>query len=892
MRRRPILDADRWRRITELLDAALERPEKERAAWLAAECGEDSDLAEEVSSLLAAHGEAGSFLEPPARNEPFGQRPIVSVLPSAAGASAEGWAGRRVGNYTLVREIGRGGMSVVYLAERADQAYEHQVAVKLVYPGLVDPRLAERLVAERHILARLEHPNIARLLDGGTTEDGVPFFVLERIDGLPIDRHCDEQGLSIPERIRLFRTVCAAVAHAHRNLVVHRDLKPSNILVGADGAPKLLDFGIAKVLSPNELDEEGARTISPALTPSYASPEQLRGDPVTTATDIYSLGVVLYRLLTGALPRTSPTWPTTSVSASGEVDPSSRRSRRIEPTLRGATLTPEEIARRRATTPRGLVRQLAGDLDNILQKALRPEPERRYASAERLGEDLRRYLEHLPVEARPDGWGYRAAKFLRRNPLAAVLAGLLGLSSLGYGFFASAQERKVDREHQRTERALSLLIDLFRGADPDARVNSQKPTVEEVLDLGARHLLEQVEGEPEVEARLASVIGDVYLNLGVYDRAEPMIVRALVFGGRSGVPAAQALTAQYQFGLLRFLEGKHAEAERILTSCQQQQRALGPGAAGSRADTLESLGRSRFQLGRLDDAYAAQRESLAIRLRLFGANDPRVASSLSYLATIRGRQGLSEASLGYLRLALRIARRNFPADHPRVCDLLQGYGVMLGERGHLAEGEAALREALAGLRHRLGEAHPDLAFAIDSLATTLMYEGRFPEAEALYRDALAMRQKILGPEHPMTALTLSNLGDLHRRMGRPEEAEPELRHSLVLIEKTYGPSHLNTSRPMVALGRLLLGRGEAQEALILFNRSLPSRVATFAPRHYRIAEVENEQGAALLALGRREQALPLLRSSQADLAAALPANDYRVVTAKARLADIEETAGH
>ncbi len=817
-------------------------------------------------------------------------------MPAAAGVSAKEWAGRRVGNYTLVREIGRGGMSVVYLAERADQAYEHQVAVKLVYPGLVDPRLAERLVAERQILARLEHPNIARLLDGGTTDDGVPYFVMERIDGLPIDRHCDERGLSISERIRLFRTVCAAVAHAHRNLVVHRDLKPSNILVGADGEPKLLDFGIAKVLSPNELDEEGGRTISPALTPSYASPEQLRGEPVTTATDIYSLGVVLYRLLTGALPRTSPTWATTSASGLGEVDPpsrrsrrseSTRRSRRIEPTLRGATLTPEEIARRRGTTPRGLVRQLAGDLDNILQKALRPEPERRYASVERLGEDLRRYLEHLPVEARPDGWGYRAAKFLRRNPLAAVLAGLLGLSSLGYGFFASAQARRVDREHQRTERALSLLIDLFRGADPTARVSSQKPTVEEVLDLGARHLLEQVEGEPAVESRIASVIGDVYLNLGVYDRAEPMIARALVLGGRPGAPAAQALTAQYQFGLLRFLEGRHAEAERILASCYQQQEALDPPDPAARADTLESLGRARFQLGRLDDAYAAQREALAIRLRHLGPNDPQVAASLSYLATVRGRQGLADESLGYLRLALPIARRNFPADHPRVCDLLQGYGVMLGERGHLAEGEAALREALAGERHRLGEVHPDIAFSIDSLATTLTYEKRFPEAEALYREALAMRQKILGPEHPMTALTLSNLGDLHRRMGRLEEAESELRRSLVLVENAYGPAHLNTSRPMVGLARLLLARGEVQEALALFDRSLPTRVATYAPHHYRIAEVENERGAALLALGRREQAVPLLRSSYADLAASLPADDYRVMNAKARLAEIE-----
>ncbi len=807
--------------------------------------------------------------------------------PAGGGAvkgPADGWAGRRVGNYILVREIGRGGMSVVYLAERADQAYEHQVAVKLVYPGLFDPRLAERLVQERQILARLEHPNIARLLDGGTTEDGVPYFVLERVDGLPIDRHCDERRLSIVERIRLFRTVCAAVAYAHKNLVVHRDLKPSNILVGADGAPKLLDFGIAKVLSPNELDEEGGRTISPALTPSYASPEQLRGEPVTTATDIYSLGVVLFRLLTGALPRTSPTWPNTV--ARGEADTSNRRARRIEPTERGMPVSMEEIARRRATTPRGLARQLSGDLDNILQKALRHEPERRYPSVERLGEDLRRYLEHLPVEARPDGWGYRAKKFLRRNPLAAGLAGLLFLSSLAYGFFASAQARRIAREHDRSERALSLLVDLFRGADPNARAASSKPTVEEVLDLGARHLLQQVEGDPQVEAHLASVIGDVYLNLGAFDRAGPLIVRAASLGARSGALDAERLIYQYQLGYVLFVRGQHARAEQILTSCQIQQEKLGAVADLDRAATLEMLGRARFQQGNLKGAYAAQREALAIRLKKLGPNDPLVASSLSYLATVRGRQGESGAALGYFAFALRIARRNFAPDHPLICELLQGYAVMLGERGKLTEADAAFQEALAGQRRRLGEAHPDIAFTLDSIATNLMYEGRYEEAEARYLETLAMRRKILGPEHPLTGLTLSNLGDLHRRMGREAEAEAELRRSFAMIEKSYGPAHLNTSRPMVALARLLLARGDAQEALVLLDRSLPTRVAVFAPHHYRIAEVQNEMGAALLALGRRDEALPLLRTSCADLAAALPATDPRVVRAKARLAEL------
>ncbi|HXU46696.1 MAG TPA: serine/threonine-protein kinase [Thermoanaerobaculia bacterium] len=879
------MDPERWRRVSSLLDEALERPEGEREGWLRAACGGDEALFEEIASLLGAYGRAGSFLDQPARAGEGG-----------AGTGADIWAGRRLGNYTLIREIGRGGMSVVYLGERADQAFEQKVAIKLVHPGFADPRLAERIVQERKILARLEHPHIARLLDGGTTDEGVPYFVLELVVGLPIDEHCDRHALSIPERLRLFRTVCDAVAYAHRNLVVHRDLKPSNILVAADGAPKLLDFGIAKVLAPGDATGVSARTVLPALTPRYASPEQLRGEPVTTATDTYSLGVILDQLLTGTPPR-SAIERLTSGDAGETVAPSARL-RRGAPASgaasgeeAGEVLTLEEIARRRSTSPRGLLRQLEGDLDNVIRKALRPEPERRYASVERLGEDLRRHLEHLPVEARPDSWGYRAGKLLRRNSLAAGLALLLVLLLAGSAVTSTLQARRIERERVKAERALALLVGLFRGADPLSR-GSTPPTIDQVLDLGAQRTLAELGREPELEATLASAIGDVYADLGRPEKADPLVARALalrreLFGEESPEYAASL----HQQGMLRFLQGKLPEAERSFAASAEIERRLLPADDPRLADTLEGLGRSRYQLGKLDEALASHREGLRIRLRRYGTNHSSIVSSLGFLSTVTDRQGHDAASLHLLELALPIARRHFEPDDPRLCSLQNGLGVGVMGTGRLAESEALLRQALACRRKRFGPEHPEVAFSLDSLGTTLVYEGRLAQAEARFREALAMREKLLGRDHPLTALTLSNLADLHRRLGRVAEAEEENRRALVLVERAFGPDHLNVTRPLFSLAKLELARGHAREALPLLERSLEIRRRTYIPHHWRIAEIENEIGAAWLDLGRREEGEKLIRTSFEDLKRQLYPGEFHLELARDRVAALDARAG-
>ena len=442
---------ERWQQADAVFSEALDLPPEKRAAFLDEACAGDADLRREVERLFEADAQAGLFLETP--SDWFDAPRLPGPGVAAEGDRARrAVLGQQVGPYRLLDEIGHGGMGTVYLAERADGQFEQQVALKLVRSGVATDEALRRFRLERQILAGLHHPHVARLLDGGVTEDGTPYFVMEYVAGIPIDRYCDEHRLSIAERLRLFCTVCAAVQYAHQNLVVHRDLKPSNILVTDDGQVKLLDFGIARLLDPE------ARTLSPALTqtglrlmtPEYASPEQVRGEPVGTASDGYQLGVLLYELLTGHRPyrlpgrllhhierivcEEMPTRPSTAVVQIEEVEVSGDGGTQ--------SITPEQVSRARSTSIERLRRRLAGDLDNIVLMALRKEPARRYASVGNLEADIQRHLTGLPVRARPDTLVYRATKFVRRNWIG-VAATLLVMLSLVAGLTVALWQARI-----------------------------------------------------------------------------------------------------------------------------------------------------------------------------------------------------------------------------------------------------------------------------------------------------------------------------------------------------------------------------------------------------------------------------------------------------------------
>ncbi len=504
---------ERWQQVREVLDKAVALPEAERSPYLERVCAGDPELRAEVESLMRSHEQAGSaFLENPA----------VDLLNKASAEIPSARVGRRIGAYQAVEEIGHGGMGEVYRAVRADGQYKKDVAIKLVRVGLGSTVVLERFRHERQILASLDHPNIARLLDGGTTDDGVPFLVMELIEGKPIDQYCDEHSLNITRRLKLFAQVCGAVQYAHQHLVIHRDIKPSNILVTPEGDPKLLDFGIAKIVDPAK---ENETTLHP-MTPEYASPEQVRGAPITTSTDVYSLGVVLYQLLTGRSPYPGDTTiPHELARAICDVEPGrpSAVISRIE--NKDAEVTPEAISRTREGSPQKLERRLSGDLDNIVLKAVRKEPERRYGSVEQLAEDIRRHLEGLPVAARPDTWRYRGAKFVSRHragvlaATAAVLALLCALAATLYeAHIARLQAREAQQQRSRAERrfndvrklANSLLFELHDSIkDLPGSTPARKLLVSRALEY-----LDSLNAEARNDTSLQQELATAYERIG------------------------------------------------------------------------------------------------------------------------------------------------------------------------------------------------------------------------------------------------------------------------------------------------------------------------------------------------------------------------------------------
>ncbi|MFG0320260.1 MAG: serine/threonine-protein kinase, partial [Planctomycetota bacterium JB042] len=525
---------DRWDRLEAIFHDALERRAEERDAFVEAASGGDRGLAEEVRRMLAADADAEGLVAP-----------SPGALARKIATSAVLEVGERLGAWRVVRPIASGGMGSVFLAERDDRRFEQRVAIKVIRRELVAEGTTERFRRERRLLARLRHPNVARLLDGGETDDGRPYLVMEHVDGEPIDAYCDGRRLAIERRIELFRDVCAAVDEAHRNLVVHRDLKPSNILVTADGTPKLLDFGIAKLLEePDDLEPDLTRTGNRPMTPGYASPEQVRAEPTTTATDVYSLGVVLYELLTGQRPygptvtggyeleraicETTPTRPSDAVAA---------------PSVGSPERPPDAAGRLRSSRPEALRRRLAGDLDNIVLRAMQKDPTRRYPSAGALGDDLRRHLLDLPVAARPDSVAYRARKFVKRNRLAAAMIGVAATAVIGGTAGAVRWAVVAERERERAAEAAegerlqsdrfravnAFLGDLLSAASP-AGLGTDVP-VGAVLDRAAARIDDELD-DPSVEMDVRLTIGRTYSAIGRHADAALHFEAALALARR------------------------------------------------------------------------------------------------------------------------------------------------------------------------------------------------------------------------------------------------------------------------------------------------------------------------------------------------------------------------
>jgi eukaryotic-like serine/threonine-protein kinase len=727
--------------------------------------------------------------------------------------------GVRIGPYVIERELGAGGMGAVYLAHRADEAFEKRVAIKLVRGALASPEAVERFKRERQIVARLEHPNIARILDGGTTDEGLPYFVMEYIEGRPIQAYCDAERLDTVRRLRLFLDVCSAVEYAHHNLIIHRDIKPGNIVVTAQGVPRLLDFGIAKLVDPLAGDE-AMRDTSLAFTPWYASPEQIQAEPMSTATDVYSLGVLLYELLTGHGPyRITGRTPLDVMKAIVEQEPeppSAAVDRTAPATSRDAAaqaaLTPWLISRTRESSPERLRQRLRGDLDAILMTALRKDPARRYPSVQAFADDIRAYLSRRPVSARRDSAFYRTGKFLRRNGWG-VLAATLVLTVAGAAAASFVvQSRQVARERDRAERVSRFLTGLFRVSDPgEARGNTV--TAREVLDKGAAEIESELKEEPAVRADLMDTMAGVYDNLGLYEQAARLARESLEFRRKVAArePAALARTLNH-LGNILMDKGDLPAAEVAYKESLELRRPLHGNESKEVAESLNNLASVASELGRYDDAERDLLESLAIKRKLLGSNDERVATTILNLGVVRSKRGDNAGAETYVREALALQRQSLGADHREVAFTTQSLAVLLDERGKYEEAEKTHREALALQRKILGPEHPDIVTTVTNLGNTLLHAGRFAEAETAYREALPMARKFFGDESTDVAAVLGGLADVERRRGRLAEGEKMARESLRIREMRLGADHADTAEALVLLGRLLVEAGRFSEA--------------------------------------------------------------------------------
>jgi serine/threonine-protein kinase len=786
------MDVPQWERMKEILLAAKNLPAEERDAFLDRACAGDTELRRALDDLLAADTEKVAFLD----------RPLLNLL---GGGDDPDLAGREIGAYRVLRELGRGGMAVVYLAARVDKEFERLVAIKVLSTPERDDRELEALLrSEIQILAQLSHPNIATLYETGRTGEGRLCLIMEYVQGESVDRYCRSRQLSLEERLRLFRQVCAAVAYAHRNLIVHHDLKPSNILVSAEGVPKLLDFGIAKLLPPAG-PEPPPSTVRPLrfFTPEYASPEQVCGGAITTASDVYSLGVLLYELLTGHRPyrleegtpeelervvcREEPPWPSVLLARLGGERTETRRLRR----------------------------RLQGDLDRIAAMALAKEPGDRYASVEQLSEDVERHLAAVPVRARPSSWAYRTGRFLRRHRLAASMTAALVLLGLGFAVAMTLQWRQTVRERDKLKQVSNLLVDLFEIADPSRNRGRTLPSVE-ILREGTRRIRFQLESQPAVQADLLDVLGHIYLRLGLLDEArEPFEValakRRQLYGERH----PEFASGLNSLGELALEKGDFKAAESYFRQALALRRGL---LRPPNEETVESLNNLAWVLVYKGDRSAAEallRQALRIEEHLSSPPEPAVYNTLAFVYKDQGKYPQAEL---YFRRALELRRQQLGSDHPRVATGMKNLASVLAEEGKYREAKDLYRETLALQRRLLGDRHSEVAGTLGDLGFLLYDQGELASAERYLREAISIRRLTTGGAlHAELGTNLSNLGKVLRKEGKLGESEAATREAIGILRAALGNGHSYVAYALSDLGGVLVEQqrfGEAERSYL------------------------------------------------------------------------------
>jgi len=817
-------DDTRWARVQALFHEALEQPEHERLAYLVQRAGPDSSLVQEVLDLIFAD----ALTTPLDRGIEASARLLSEPAPIP----------ERVGPYRILERIGEGGMGVVYLARRDDLG--SSAAIKFLRDAALSPARRGRFAREQRTLARLQHPGIATLYDALTLPDGTPCLVMEYVQGVPIVTYCDTNRLTIGERLRLFRDVCGAVQHAHSHAIIHRDLKPSNILVTSDGRPKLLDFGISKELEPDDAPHDATRTALRLMTPAYAAPEQVRGEPAGMHTDVYALGVILYELLTGSMPFDfSSMSPGQAESAILESDP----------------VRPSVAAKRAGRTVDPLGRSAWADLDVIVATAMHKDPQHRYRTVDALVRDLDHFRDGKPLDARPPTFVYRAGKALRRHrrgvaTAVAVATALIALATFYTIRLAEARDAAL-AEVARTQRIQDFLLNLFEGGDPAAGP-ADTLRVLTLVDRGLNEV-QVLNSEPAIQASMYQTLGGIYQKLGAYARADSLLDAALarrltLFGERH----ADVASSRVALGLLRIEQARYEEAEQLIRAGLDAARDL-PATHPVNVNAMWALGRVLQEQGRYDEAIVALEEAL----RQTGAGTPQHITALTELANTHFYAGNYAASDSLNRLALPLIRQVHGERHPLVADVLINLGAIQFQGGRYAEAEAQYRPALEIIEAFHGPQNPATASALTMLGRSLVHQSRLDEASALLMRALAIQERAYGEDHPRIASILNELGTIAILQDDLRAAEAHYARAAAIYRSAYGERHYLLGIATANVASVYLwaeqyARAESlfREALRVYSASLPDdhldvgitriKLGRALARQNRLAEAEKE----------------------------------------------------
>jgi len=894
---------DSWRRVESILNDALDLRAEERPAFLDGACAGDPDLRREVESLLASVDKSVGFIE----------QPLHQVAQQLA-EDSEG-PGSRIQAYQLLKVIGEGGMGKVYLAARADDQYSKQVAIKLLQAGFAQTTtMLLRFRSERQILADLDHPNIARLLDGGVTPSGLPFLVMEYVDGIPIHEYCRRNKLTIEQRLRLFMTVCVAVEYAHKHLVVHRDIKPANILVTKEGEPKLLDFGIAKLVDPEQGTAAQTRTAERLMTPEYASPEQITGGVVTTATDVYALGVLLYELLAGSRPfsleTTTPVELYRVICERDPEAPSTRASKSEGPASSDAE-------------------KISNELDNVVLMAMRKEPAQRYRSVREFADDINAYLNGYPVRAKTATLGYRSSKFIRRNRAAVGFAALAVVVVVGFVIGMAFLTKRARGQQAIAETESKFLSSIFEASTP-LQARGKQVTARDLLDTGLQRVDRELSGQPEAQAAMLASIGRSYYFLGLFDQAKPLLQRAYdLRKGLFGDDDLRTAEVAEDLASAHRMKSEYSDAEKLLRfTLAVREKKLGPDNPAV-AETLTDLGDCLIRENREHDAEPVLRRALAIFRK---ASDPRGATTRGYLAEIAQRAGNYAEAAALLQESAEIYRQTQGSDTPDYLMTMHNLAASLIDSGDLLDAEKGERQVLE-LRRKIDPGHPDIGYSLNNLGWILLEEGNWEEAgpflrenleltsklgsksdriatatnnwghylqekhdyagaSAFYGEALKKMLELRGPESWQAAKVRLNLGQLKFDERDYAGADAEFTDVLALARKLGGDDHPQVAASLIALAEAKMFEGQSADAEPLLRQALSIRERKLNPGHPAIMIAQVRLGESLTAQGRAAEAEPILRQAlKSALGSPFPLLRWQVGEAEGALGECLSALG-